>query len=115
MTTFERIKKLADKKDKSLQEVAEINGFSPNLFYRWKTSSAKGKDLSKVADYFDVSTDYLLCRTDDPTPPDKNKPKVSESDLDNMLDKASSFNGRPLDDHDRSVIKGIIKGYYSTK
>jgi len=26
--------------------------------------------IIKIANYFGVSTDYLLCKTDDPTPPD---------------------------------------------
>ena len=60
MTVFDRIKKLSNKKGKSLQAVAEENNFSPNLFYRWKKSDPKGKDLAKVADYFNTTTDYLL-------------------------------------------------------
>ena len=58
MTTFEIIKKLANQHDKSLQQVAEDLNFSKNLFYRWKTSDPKAKDLAKVADYFGVTTDY---------------------------------------------------------
>lgn len=64
MTTFERIKNLALQRDKSLQQIAEELGFSKNLFYRWKTTSPKAEDLAKVANYFNVSTDYLLGRTD---------------------------------------------------
>ncbi|MBC1548833.1 helix-turn-helix transcriptional regulator [Listeria sp. FSL L7-1434] len=64
MTTFERIKKLAESRDKSLQDVAEELNFSRNLIYRWQSSSPKGSDLEKVADYFNVSVDYLLGRTD---------------------------------------------------
>ncbi|EMG27502.1 prophage ps1 protein 15 [Listeria fleischmannii 1991] len=64
MNVFERIQILAKGKDKSLQQIAEDLGFSKNLFYRWKTSSPKGEDLAKVANYFNVSTDYLLGRTE---------------------------------------------------
>ena len=79
MTVFERIKKLSNKKGKSLQTVAEENGFSPNLFYRWKKSDPKGKDLAKVADYFKTTTDYLLGRTDNPSIPNqKNAPTTFE-------------------------------------
>ena len=46
MTTFEIIKKLAKQHDKSLQQVAEDLNFSKNLFYRWKTSDPKAKDLA---------------------------------------------------------------------
>lgn len=79
MSVFDRIKKLSDKRGKSLQAVAEENDFSSNLFYRWKKSDPKGKDLAKVADYFNTTTDYLLGRTDDPSiPSQKNAPTTFE-------------------------------------
>lgn len=64
MTLFERIKNLSERKDKNVKEVAMELGFSENLFYKWKNSDPKGVDLEKVADYFDVSVDYLLGRND---------------------------------------------------
>ena len=64
MTVFERIKKLANDQGKGVSKVATDLGFSENLFYRWKTSEPKARDLQKVADYFNVSVDYLLGRTD---------------------------------------------------
>ncbi|MCI1070492.1 helix-turn-helix transcriptional regulator [Lactococcus lactis] len=62
MTTFDRIKELAEKRGKSLPAVSADLKFSDNLFYRWKTSNPKASDLAKVADYFHVSVDYLLGR-----------------------------------------------------
>ncbi|MGO2265813.1 MAG: helix-turn-helix domain-containing protein [Vagococcus salmoninarum] len=73
MSTFERIKNLSDKQGKSLQDIALELGFSINIFYKWKTSSPKAIDLKKVADYFNVSMDYLLGGTDDPTPLSNNE------------------------------------------
>ncbi|HIB3812227.1 TPA: helix-turn-helix domain-containing protein, partial [Enterococcus faecium] len=48
MTLFERIKSLANQRDKSMKEVALELGFSENLFYRWKTTEPKARDLQKV-------------------------------------------------------------------
>ncbi|MGM0125739.1 hypothetical protein IGI37_003139 [Enterococcus sp. AZ194] len=67
MSVFERIKQLSEQRGKSVSQVALDLGFSENLFYQWKKSSPKSDRLEKVADYFHVSTDYLLGRTDDPT------------------------------------------------
>ncbi|MFZ4460842.1 XRE family transcriptional regulator, partial [Enterococcus gallinarum] len=44
MTTFDRIKKLAEKRGKSLPVVSADLEFSDNLFYRWKTSNPKASD-----------------------------------------------------------------------
>lgn len=64
MTTFDIIKKLSHDRGKNLKEVAKELGFGENLFYKWKTQSPTAEKLQKVADYFKVSTDYLLGRTD---------------------------------------------------
>lgn len=64
MTTFERIKKLADEQKISVKSLALNLGLSENAIYNWKSTNPKGTDLAKVADYFNVSTDYLLGRTD---------------------------------------------------
>ncbi|WP_422389725.1 helix-turn-helix domain-containing protein [Candidatus Enterococcus clewellii] len=61
---FDRVKELAKKRDKSLKDVALELGFSENALYKWQSQSPKAETLQKVADYFDVSTDYLLGRTD---------------------------------------------------
>ena len=45
MSTFERIKKLADKQNFSLQKVATDIGLSENAIYGWKTRKPKGEDL----------------------------------------------------------------------
>lgn len=65
MTIFERIKELSKKRNISVKELALQLGFSENLFYRWKTTNPKADDLAKVADYFNVSVDYLLGRGDE--------------------------------------------------
>ncbi len=66
MSMFDRIKDLASKRDKNLKDVAIEIGLSENIFYTWKKSSPKADVIKKVADYFNVSTDYLLGRTDNP-------------------------------------------------
>ncbi|MGH2183034.1 transcriptional regulator, partial [Enterococcus faecalis] len=52
--------------------------FSKNLFYRWKTSEPKARDIKRVADYFGVTTDYLLGRTDTPQFSAKNERDVQK-------------------------------------
>lgn len=111
MTVFDRIKELSDKRGISLQKAAVDMGFSENLFYQWKNSQPKADRLEKVADYFDVSVDYLLGRTDDPKTP--NKSKVTDADLDDVLDGVMSFRGGPLTDKDREAVRIFLEGRLS--
>lgn len=65
--TFEKIKDLAKKRGKSLQVVATDLGFSVNYLYSLKNKKTPSAEhIAKIADYFQVSTDYLLGRTDNP-------------------------------------------------
>ncbi|MGX7132383.1 helix-turn-helix domain-containing protein [Enterococcus songbeiensis] len=68
MITFERIKILAKKQGKSLNKVEEELGYGKNVLYRLKTTNPSAERLQELANYFNVSVDYLLGRTDDPTP-----------------------------------------------
>ncbi|MEY8537554.1 helix-turn-helix transcriptional regulator [Lactococcus muris] len=72
MTTFERIKELADGQKIGLKSLASALGFSENYFYNMKNtkSSPSVEVVTKVADYFGVTVDSLLGReeNDDITP-----------------------------------------------
>ena len=65
-STLEKIKELALKRGISLQKVAEDLGYSINYLYTLKEKTPKSDRLQEIADYFNVSTDYLLGRTENP-------------------------------------------------
>lgn len=64
MNYFDRLKSLCDEQGISINDLEERLGIGRNSLYSWKKNIPKGSNLIKVADYFDVSTDYLLGRTD---------------------------------------------------
>lgn len=109
ITTFDRIKELAEKRGKSLPAVSADLNFSNNLFYRWKTSNPKASDLAKVADYFHVSVDYLLGR-------DKTEPENQTVDLAELANKPKDFDwdsvlsvgGKPIPEEDKEIIRRLF-------
>lgn len=103
MTTFERIKNLADNQKISLQKVAIDIGLSENAIYGWKTRKPKGDDLAKVADYFRVSVDYLLGREDKPFP--------SDADLADMIERSTHFDGKEYPDEVKQGMKDVLRAY----
>lgn len=108
MTTFERIKDLAKKRDKSLQEIAVELGFSTNIFYKWKTQSPKGADLEKVADYFGVTVDYLLGRSNVPMWATEDHVK----ELDSFLEESNSsmtYKNKVLTNAQKEKIKKMLE------
>lgn len=65
--TFEKIKLLAKKQGISLNTLEERVGLGKNYIYSLKNKKTPSAEhISKIADYFNVSTDYLLGRTDNP-------------------------------------------------
>lgn len=79
MTAFDILKKLCDEQGISVNTLEENIGLGKNTLYSWKKNTPKGSNLIRVADYFDVSTDYLLGRTNEKRHFDRN---VSENNSD---------------------------------
>ena len=60
--TFEIIKYLAKKRGISLNDIEEALGYGRNTLYKLKSSPPNAQRLLEIADYFNVSVDYLLGR-----------------------------------------------------
>jgi len=113
MTTFDRIKKLADKQKKNLKTVAIDLGFSENAIYKWKNQSPTTENLTKVADYFGVTLDYLVGRQDSFIKSEINSDY--DSDLNKALDGMMSFDGKPMTENDKEAIRAYLQGRFSNK
>ena len=125
---FERIKKLSEERGKSIQQVAIDLGFGENYFYRWKKQSPSSAYLDQVADYFNVSTDYLLGRTDYKNlemdvKRYENFDKISNQDvakeLNFLLEQLGSenygllFDGNQIDEETRELLISSLKNTYN--
>lgn len=64
MSTFDIVKQLATEQKISISELERKLGMGQNSLYRWKKQVPSSDTLQKVADYFNVSVDYLLGRTE---------------------------------------------------
>lgn len=64
-----RLKELRKKKGISQQRLATDLNTTQNTISRYETGEREPgiDDLTKIADYFNVSIDYLLGRTDNPS------------------------------------------------
>lgn len=57
---YERIRKLCKERNISIYRLEKELGFSSCSICKWKSSSPSVDKLRKVADYFQISVDYLL-------------------------------------------------------
>lgn len=66
---FERIHELAKNKGITITELQSELGFGRTIISKWNgTSTPKIDSVVKIAEYFNVSVDYLLGRTNNPLP-----------------------------------------------
>lgn len=111
-STLEKIKELAKKRGISLAKLEESLGYSTNYFYTLKTKTPNSERLQEIADYFHVSTDYLLGRTDNPAiASDDTIAGYTSDDLRKMAENAKTFDGKPLTEADIDAIQNIIEIY----
>ena len=109
MNLLERIKKLAKQKDISIYQLEEEIDIGRNTIYQWNKRTPSADKLQKVADYFNVSTDYLLGRTDNPYA--GISPEQREMTIEEALNSVMSYDGKPVTENDREVLKRIAEAY----
>lgn len=116
--TFEKVRELARKKGLSLNQVEEKLGYSKNTLYSLKRQKVSSERLQQIADYFNVSTDYLLGRTDNPAIAGSDEfAQVNGQTID--LRKAAAntmlFDGKPLNEDDIDFITSVLSAHFKSK
>lgn len=106
--TFEKVRELAKKQGLSLNQVEEKLGFSKNTLYSLKRQKVSSDRLQQIADYFNVSTDYLLGRTDNPRIAKDNDNSMT-IDLKKDAEETFFFDGHELNDEDIDLITSILE------
>lgn len=114
MTTFERIKKIANKRGYNLKQVAKLSGMkSENAIYRYNQGvTPRDSTLKSIAEALDTSFEYLKGETDDDTP---HNPNNRDLEVEEALNSMRSYQGQPITNEEREVMRGIIKAYLDNK
>ena len=104
-TVFDRIKNLADSRGKSIVDVEADLGLSKNYLYKWKKSAPNSTKLIEVADYFNVSTDYLLGRKENESSTENQENKDLKKFLEDNLDNGMTFGDGEVTEEDREKLE----------
>ncbi|MGN1395461.1 MAG: helix-turn-helix domain-containing protein [Lactococcus garvieae] len=68
MNFYQTLQKLAKDKGVSFKQIEKELNYPTNTLYNYKTKDPTGQRLIELADYFDVSTDYLLGKENEVSP-----------------------------------------------
>ena len=107
----ERLKSLRLEAKITQKEISDKLKISQPSYAQWEKgirvpNIERLQELSKI---LNTSTDYLLGNTDN-----KNSTKF-EDDLEESLNTARAFSGKPISDHDREVMREILTEMFKDK
>ena len=102
ITIIERIYQLLDEKNKKAYELCDKLNIRTSTMSTWKSriSDPPAKYMKSIADFFDVSLDYLITGKEAPIR------KTTTSDEDRLLDLY-----RALPDYQKYEFIGELKGF----
>ena len=113
MDIYERVQYLAKNQGLSVRELGNKLNIGPTTLYKWKKQTPKSDILIKVADYFGVSTDYLLGRSNDKydlSPQEKIDIGIeAEKMMKGLNDEGSiNFYGEPMSEEDKEATLSAL-------
>lgn len=95
MNFYKRLQSLAKENNKSLNQIENDLKLSKNTLYNYKKSNPTQERLLELANYFNVSTDYLLGLSDQLT----SSPSIKNSSLEELVNQINC-----LDDNSKEEI-----------
>lgn len=116
MSIKSRIKDLANTHHISIAELERKLDFANGSVTKWDKQSPSAERLQKVADYFDVTTDYLLGRTNTPQFTHRDELDVQKTleEMTEGLNNESSLaymknGGEEIDSEDAELLKASLE------
>lgn len=115
METFGgRLKQLRETKNLKQDQLGHYLSIAPSTIgaYERNTRQPNFDILVKTADYFSVSLDYLLCRTNDKRTVEMALKENSRELRDFLTQNAVLFNGNELTNEDKRRVMDILTGLF---
>lgn len=111
----ERLKSLRLEAGLTQKQIAEKLEIKQQSYAQWESGRTKPRSatLNKFADFFGVTTDYLLGKTN--IKKEIPEGEELEKELDRAIDNSVGFKGKPVSDYDREVIKEVLRNYFKNQ
>ncbi len=115
MEVYERIESLRKEFGISQGKLEKELGFSNGSISKWKNSMPNPERLKKLADYFNVSVDFLMTGKEEDRLTEKDTRDIAK-DLESIMKKLESgedgpirYNGQVIDDTSRILLRNAIE------
>ena len=116
LPVYEAVKKLCKSRGLSFNDVEEGIGVGKNTLYGLKRNHPSVERVMQLADFFDVSVDFLLGRTNEENPREIVKEALESEDpkeleFDEFFSMDIKKDGQKITDRDKRIIKAMIDSY----
>lgn len=118
MNTYEIIKELVKQRFMTVAQLERTLDLSNGSISKWAKSKPNSEPLEKVADYLNVSTDYLLGRTDNPVYAGSDEFAQVNGQIIDLRKAAANtmlFDGKPLNEDDIDFITSVLSAHFKSK
>lgn len=112
MTEFsDKLKYERERRGWSKTKLAKYVGVGLSTYANWEYGIAEPDiaTIKKICQALDISSDILL----DLSVSSSNA--TEKDDLDDMIDDARFFDGKQMDEHDKELVRSILKRIYNEK
>lgn len=112
MTEFsDKLKYERERRGWSKTKLAKYVGVGLSTYANWEYGIAEPDiaTIKKICQALDISSDILLNLSV------SSSNATEKDDLDEMIDDARFFDGKQMDDHDKELVRNILKRIYNEK
>ena len=110
MTEFsDKLKYERERRGWSKTKLAKYVGVGLSTYANWEYGIAEPDiaTIKKICQALDISSDILLNLSV------SSSNATEKDDLDDMIDDARFFDGKQMDDHDKELVRSILKRIYN--
>lgn len=112
MTEFsDKLKYERERRGWSKTKLAKYVGVGLSTYANWEYGIAEPDiaTIKKICQALDISSDILLNLSV------SSSNATEKDDLDDMIDDARFFDGKQMDEHDKELVRSILKRIYNEK
>ncbi|MGM0288733.1 helix-turn-helix domain-containing protein [Enterococcus sp. AZ029] len=106
MEAYEKIKSLREKKNVTQQEVADAINMNISVYKKIELGSRpiRENELAKIADFFNVSSDYLLGRTKNPILPQEDTVETGQNIISHFRLNTNDLSSDDIEELEKELI-----------
>lgn len=106
MKTYEKIKQLRENKEITQKEISNALDINVSVYNKIELGirPLREEELTAIADFFNVSIDYLTGRTDNPTTPSNNQKEAGQNIISHFRLNTNDLSSDDIEELEKELI-----------